>query len=274
MTHTHTPSLLTRAARTAAAGCAALLIALGTGCKGSTADGTVATDSVNYRQEDKLSTVDIHLDLARSGNALLDRAVAEYASETLGGTYAGDLSQGDSLAAYYGKAEKDTLDKYRHEYEAAPDDPPYAYDCHIRKTAEGKHWVTYTTETYLNLGGAHGMPATMGCSFRKSDGRRVTRAMLRDTDGDAFRHLLKEGVRSYFGQKMTDTELADCLMGVESVDYMPLPVAEPTLEKDGMRFTYQPYEIAAYAAGTPTFVITYDRLRPFLTQTLVEILKN
>ena len=41
-----------------------------------------------------------------------------------------------------------------------------------------------------------------------------------------------------------------------------------------MLFSYQQYEIAAYAAGIPAFVISYDQLKPYLTEAGAALIKE
>ena len=46
---------------------------------------------------------------------------------------------------------------------------------------------------------------------------------------------------------------------------VPLPAWTPYPSEDGLVFTYQQYEIAAYAAGMPNFTIPFTDLLPYLT---------
>ena len=49
--------------------------------------------------------------------------------------------------------------------------------------------------------------------------------------------------------------------------FLPMPVTPPLFGKDGIIVTYQQYEIAAYAAGMPSFVIPYNKAKGLLNQT-------
>ena len=46
-----------------------------------------------------------------------------------------------------------------------------------------------------------------------------------------------------------------------------MPVTPPLFGKDGIIVTYQQYEIAAYAAGMPSFTIPYDKAKGMMNQT-------
>ncbi|MBO6068986.1 MAG: DUF3298 domain-containing protein, partial [Bacteroidales bacterium] len=55
-------------------------------------------------------------------------------------------------------------------------------------------------------------------------------------------------------------------------DTIPFPVWTPSPTEDGLCFTYQQYEIAAYAMGMPSFVIPYDKVKPYLTPEALDLL--
>jgi hypothetical protein len=44
-----------------------------------------------------------------------------------------------------------------------------------------------------------------------------------------------------------------------------IDLPQPGLSENGMVFSYQPYEISCFAAGTFHFTIPYERLVPYLT---------
>ena len=49
--------------------------------------------------------------------------------------------------------------------------------------------------------------------------------------------------------------------------FLPMPVTPPLFGKDGIIVTYQQYEIAAYAAGMPSFVIPYIKAKAMMNNT-------
>ena len=142
-------------------------------------------------------------------------------------------------------------------------------------------------------GGPHGSYLYYGQTFRKSDGLRIgyvsvydedkmmyrteQQNLLKDTDSPAFCALLKEGVRQYFADNeqevATDEQLAENLLGVNDINHMPLPQYPPHFIKEGLSFIYQQYEIAPYAAGLPSFIIPYDKIRPFLTKEALSLIE-
>lgn len=251
------------------------LLAVVSACGDKTANNVFATDSVKCEQKTKGAEVTIHADYPTEGSEALRNSVAEYISESLGGTYEGALANGDTVVGYYAKAISDELSKqYSEEMEAGS--PPFASWYDIVNTVDTTHYITYTTYYETITGGAHGMPTLSGTTFRKDDGRRFGWEMLRNTWKDEFHLLLKESVKSYFEaqekEKLNDEQLKDWLIGVDDVNYFPLPQATPYLDKEGVAFVYQPYEIAPYAAGIIEFTIPFDKMKPYLTATAKKLI--
>lgn len=245
--------------------------AMMTACNSNT-DTAFTTGSAKYENKDKMAEVSITAEYPTAGNRLLTNAIAEYISESLGGTYEGTMTCGDSLVTYYGKAATkklaDEAGEYRNENSVA-----LACSHTFSKEHETDKYVTYTANSYSYMGGAHGLSVFSGATFRKSDGRRFGMEMLHDTDKDAFRLLLKDGLKEYFSENGSDTDiktdedLKNCLLTDSGVDYLPLPQTAPYLTDKGVVFIYQAYEIAPYAAGLPTFTVPYDKIKPYLTVT-------
>ena len=216
-----------------------------------------------------------------TGSALIDKAVAEYISEKLGGTYDGDLANGDSLVNYYGDEILAELKKHlKEDINNGVEDEyinGYYRKMEIKKEYETDLLVTYSYTEDIYLNGAHGMQYFYGQTFRKSDGRRFDEGMMRQLYSEEMYNRRKEGLREYFNESgdnaNTDEELKDCIITDDDVNYLPMPKHTPYVTKKGMVFIYQPYEISYYAAGAPTFTIPLKKMKPFLTQTAKELLE-
>ena len=216
-----------------------------------------------------------------TGSALIDKAVAEYISEKLGGTYDGDLANGDSLVNYYGDEILAELKKHlKEDINNGVEDEyinGYYRKMEIKKEYETDLLVTYSYTEDIYLNGAHGMQYFYGQTFRKSDGRRFDEGMMRQLYSEEMYELRKEGLREYFNESgdnaNTDEELKDCIITDDDVNYLPMPKHTPYVTKKGMVFIYQPYEISYYAAGAPSFTIPLKKMKPFLTQTAKELLE-
>ncbi len=233
------------------------------------ANTSITVDSVKYEKNDKAVELSIVADYPTLASASLKTAISEYISEELGGTYMGSLESGDSIVAFYGKTLHDSLLK---EHEECGIPVSFCSMMAVRKTYETENYVTYTAENYMYQGGAHGSTTLSGITFRKTDGRRFGYEMLRNTESEAFHALLRDGVKEYFQMQGMNGDLKDVLMGVDNIDYMPLPVTEPYLTDRGMMFVYQQYEIAPYAAGMPSFVIPFNKIKPYLTATVLKMI--
>ena len=255
----------------------ALITLLITSCgtQGNKGGGELKTDSMTVENKTKAMEITVTADFPTAGNAALTNSICEYISEELGGTYRGDVSKTDSMLAYYVQTRKAALEDYLVE-EAMEDMPPLYNMAKVMKRYETDKFVTYISTTESYYGGAHGMHTAIGTTIRKSDGRRFGQEMLIKTDSDGFRAIIKEGLREYFSDfddhRLNDEELKNALLTDNSVDYLPLPQFAPTLEKPGVVFTYQPYEIAPYAAGMPSFTVPYDKMKPYLTAAVLDML--
>ncbi len=253
----------------------AAAIAMTSCCSNKTeAEQKFVTDSVTFEQKDNIAEVTIFADYPTATTKELKTAIAEYISETLGAQYMGTLENGDSIIDYYGKAIYQELAKEHKEMEA---EMPFMTDYKFNKTTETENYVTYTSAYEEYMGGAHGSTIIQGATFRKADGRKFGLDMLVGTEKEKFRALLKEGLKEYFDNpNMTDTQLKEYLFLNESqtVDYLPLPAYAPYITDKGVTFTYQQYEIASYAAGLPTFTIPFEKIKPYLSATVLKMVKQ
>ncbi|MBQ8969603.1 MAG: DUF3298 domain-containing protein [Bacteroidaceae bacterium] len=237
----------------------ALVCLLVTGCKSGCSE--ITDDNKTVERTEGQDSVFMNIDFPQCGNKLLQTAIVEYISETLGGTYEGDYADTDSLMAHYASEYMADMREIRSEF---LDDVPMEFyrEATVNKVYETDKVVTYVFSTEEYSGGAHGIGSVSGVTFRKSDGRRVGLDMLRECD---LSEEVKEGLMEYFEVK-TDKELEENLMGVDA-DLIPMPETRPYFMDGGLVFVYQSYEIACYAAGRPSFTIPYEKLRPMLNVT-------
>jgi hypothetical protein len=206
----------------------------------------------------------LEVDFPESGNFFVINNIREWMSEQLGGTYEGSMENGAKMFDFY---KTSVLQDFQQNI--IPDMPKIKdiscyKDVKITKICETDRYVTYlyTQEGYA--GGAHGWFVSEGQTFRKSDGRRIDYDIFREEMKDELAELVKDNIfTQYFESDKNDMEN---LLTMENNDFFPLPQAAPIFREDGVEFVYQQYEIACYAAGMPSCVITYDLIEPFLTQ--------
>ena len=245
---------------------------------GQTSDAAFTCKQITREKTDKVYHVKLSIDFPVSGNDPLVNAVREYISESLGsgyysednskqGSYSGELSDGEKMADYY-------FNLKVNEYEAdipelGEDYPvdergPIEADTKISKVYESDKVISYNYFSNGYMGGAHGSTISTGVTFRKTDGRRVTWDMF--SNNSQLQEIIKKGLKKYFNVK-TDEELLNCLLDISDVAFIPMPVSAPVFQKDGILFVYQQYEIAAYAAGQPSFVLPYNEAKEVMNTT-------
>lgn len=78
--------------------------------------------------------------------------------------------------------------------------------------------------------------------------------------------LIRQGLRENFNVA-SDDDLRPMLFDEEYLYSAPLPQCPRLFIDKGVRFIYNRYEIAPYAAGSPSFVIPYDKLKDEFTVT-------
>lgn len=150
--------------------------------------------------------------------------------------------------------------------EILSDMPGWEYAFSLLKNRETDRYVVFLSEDYVYLGGAHGgIIGRGGLTFDKKEGLLVER-FLDPACLDAIQPLLRKGLTDYFkdGDMEITPEELDNVLFLES-GTIPFPAWTPFPGENGLVFTYQQYEIAAYAAGMPNFTIPYDEILPYLT---------
>ena len=238
-------------------------------------DGKLTYKQVEQSKKDKSGEYKIIVDFPTSGNPILMNAIREYISESLGisyagelennmqGSYDGDLSNGQKMIDYYFDLKYKEFKK-AHDLMAenmTGDVPTFASETEIHFLYETDKFVTYEMKKYEDMGGAHGGTFISGMTFRKSDGRRVEWDLFTKSMQD----VIKKGLKKYF-EVNNDEELENSL-SLENTYMLPLPAAPPVFTKEGVLFTYQQYEIAAYAAGLPSFIVPYDEAKSLMNTT-------
>ena len=147
----------------------------------------------------------------------------------------------------------------------------YAQEMNIKKIYENDILVTYIVTTYGYWGGAHGGASAWGTTFRKSDGK-VLDHIFRNDKLTEVQKMITEDLKKYFEVNSRE-ELREHLFVDEYATEVPMPQADPYIENDSIVFTYQQYEIGAYAIGMPGAKIAINDLRDMLAPSFLKILK-
>jgi hypothetical protein len=200
--------------------------------------------------------------LKNAGKALTN-SVNEWTSEVLGNSYTGDYSDSKKMITYY---VNETL---RSLQEIVVEDTEGGLSLfrnfYISKMSEGKSYLTMSFFCDEFIGGFHGLLTLSGVTFRKSDGRRIGWDVF-FTYRDGFEELMTDSLKAYFGVD-TDEELRNQLLKDNEYPLVPLPRCGPLFTTKGVLFQYQSYEITSYANGMPNFILPYEQLKPYMTET-------
>ena len=234
------------------------------------------TKKITKKTKNSSGNYELIIDFPEEGNAILVNAIREYICESLGstygggeeetkmGSYSGDLADGEQMAKYYFDIKVAEFDKMYKEMkdDGRPDMPQLESSTKITRDYESDNVITYTFNSYENAGGAHGGSVSSGMTFRKSDGRRIGWELFSTVK---MQSILRNGLKEYFEVK-TDEELESCL-SLSNSYYIPMPTTPPIFTKKGILVIYQQYEIAAYASGMPSFIISYKNAKKMLNST-------
>lgn len=137
---------------------------------------------------------------------------------------------------------------------------PYSSDLFYTTTRADDHVIAFTENSYEYMGGAHGMPYTIGINYDTNTGELISFTDLSD-DPESFRSDTLA-----FNQALAQTEYySEQFFNTDDITNGTL---EETLYADGMWylstsglvFMSPPYALAPYAAGTLEFTIPYSDL--------------
>ena len=214
-------------------------------------------------------SVMVQFPVANDENAILVHSIRECMSEQMGGSYEGNLENPEAMLDFY---LKDIIKTFKNDYGAGETETPMSLMDHrrITKTYENDRLVTWLFHEECYMGGAHGSVMNFGQTFRKSDGRRIGWEIFLNPYNEELQKLLRQGLIEYFsenGERISEEQLSEYLQGEATQYNIPLPQCMPIFEKDGVCFLYNQYEIAAYAAGMPQFVVPYKKLKPLMNVT-------
>jgi len=262
---------------------------------------SLSLDSAVYVGKDSTAAdVSIHLEYF-TGSSPLAVSVRQYATrqmESLSGMiydgnnvssehenqsiarWDGDQDDVNGMANFYGKQIFENLLKWSQELNAGVG-LEYALimtiNEELRLKCDADSFVTFCRTSYSYEGGAHGITLMETPTFVRSSGKLLS-VVVDTLQLEAMQPLLAEGVCEYFkecGDTITTEELSDYLFSESFVNGMiPLPAVTLALTEEGVLFTYNQYEIAPYAAGIITFTIPYEKMQPFLTEQVKNLLKQ
>lgn len=229
----------------------------------------------NQDSTEILVSLDIDWPKTTGKNIVSVNAVRDWIKERLSflnhfdNVYEGNMEDANAIVKLYGDAYKDNFEKTS-DFPA----PALSYDIEIKKDFENDKCVTFMYTFDVYLGGAHGGRTHYGVTFRKSDGKIMRDIfILKDIMDDGLDNIIKKGLMKYWEISDEETLYNYCWENSVSKYSAAKPDIPPCFVKDGVMFSYQEYEIAAYAAGAPEFVVPYEEIEKYLTPTALDLLK-
>lgn len=140
----------------------------------------------------------------------------------------------------------------------APDWPgSYTREVTGKTLWQNPRYASFQTEMYAFTGGAHGSYAAVLSTYDLSTGKSVPLTdVVRDTA--ALVPMLENGFVAAKKEGTTDTlQLSDLLFG----EFKKLPITTNfCVVKEGVRFFYNPYEVASWAVGSTEITLTWEQL--------------
>lgn len=151
------------------------------------------------------------------------------------------------------------------EMEELPFESANEYESSISVLWQTKNLLTLWDSGYdYSAGGAHGMPWGFGRTFDLKHLRILT---LDDIITKAGRKAVLKMIIDQLVDEYNDMGM---LNEPEDIDF---PGVDPSLMAKGVAFDYGPYEIGPYALGMPQALIPYDKIKPYLTPEVKELLE-
>ena len=183
-----------------------------------------------------------------------------------------NLADGKGMINYYAKVAYTNVKLYFEELEDSNSSWTPAFSSYVMKENETTRYVSYTSSVYIYSGGAHGMSGTYGVTFDKKTGAML-RTILKVKNVKELQPILRAGVESYFRSCEEDNGTRNVSSRVKEdmaelflkKGIIPLPEDEVYLSPKGVVFGYGQYESGPYAIGMPTFTVSYDKIKRFLS---------
>lgn len=163
------------------------------------------------------------------------------------------------------KAHADSLNnQYINDFEAYPEDLPayeYSDEITINRFYQDNHILVAHLFQYSFEGGAHG---NYGSEYYIYDINSGFQYKLSDFFSDDAKNVLTEKIVDYFVKAENLTKPED-LLNVGFLDLKQIKVTENFyVDKEGIGFVYNPYEIACYANGTETASFKWSEVSSLL----------
>lgn len=160
-----------------------------------------------------------------------------------------------------------------------PIEMEYYIESNVTKVFENDKVITLGAGGYDFLGGVHGQGYSSGVTIRKSDGKILSKDMLKPGAWDQLQDKVAASLCKFL-EVENNEELYEILFK-ENVKYdeatknltIPAPQNQPFIVDNNVVFDYAAYEIAPYAVGMPEVVLPIKDIEAQLNPEVVELFK-
>ena len=232
-------------------------------------DNMITTEKYSIFLDGEHVKTTVEMEYPQNGDDEILNKIRQQVADLLIADYNGNLADADKILQQFVVEENDKL-----KAEVFEPIEPYTYNGEIKMTAQTPDFITFEKYAYAYTGGAHGMSFWQAVSVNKRNGEPLNDVILnKHAASQEFKQLLKQGVSAYFSMQRAafykcefqPEKLQDAVFCEFDANKLPLPASKPFLTAKGVGFAYQQYEIASYADGMIAFVIPYNKMRPYLT---------
>ena len=231
----------------------------------ATAFGQVGTwvgvKGVRIEKKNKYCTFCVKAEYPFIEEHVTSQAIRAWISETLGGTYTGDLMDYQKMLEFY--ANENIKFYSGAEYaEMVADTGPSERIYEFKRGYETGSIISYKINGLLySSGAAHGMPIETATTFRKSDGLRFSWKMFTKDGLKQLKPIIVKKLRTNYGD--------DTFFKVPNASdpEFELPDMDPYFDEGGLVFSYSPYEIAPYSEGYITVTLPLTMVKSMLNAT-------
>ena len=197
-----------------------------------------------------------------------------------------DLSIDDAKEgqAFVNKVATNNLERVKKQIQSdvadeIPIEMDYSIETNITKAFENDKVITLIAGGYNFLGGVHGQGYSSGVTFRKSDGKILSKDMLKADGWNQLQDKVAASLCKYL-EVENNKELYEILFK-ENIKFdeatnaltIPAPQNQPYIVDNNVVFQYAAYEIAPYAVGLPEVALPIKDIEAQLNPEVVELFR-
>lgn len=162
----------------------------------------------------------------------------------------------DSLASDYRESNLELLDMLEKDGDQGPFmGMSWSTDKQGKVTGTFRNIINYKAVTYTYTGGAHGSTWEANMNFDSDSGKLLEQE-------DVFAEGFEKQVSKLLAEHLNDGRDAESAISLLTDDIEPN--GNFIISQEGVTFTYNQYEIAAYAFGVIDILIPADEIKPYL----------